>query len=525
MKFLSLTISGFKNHKQAVSYNFGKINNISGSNYSGKTSIGEALVFALFGISFNGESKRTEDLINNESNQIDAHLVWLDNLGVKHELTRIKDRKSQIIRMDESEETSQNDINVLVGDHDLFLSMFNLYYFNEILEDKERRAMFVKYSPIIDMMRLFSEFADTNLIRKYDISIHKQSEYTRMNKIRNEMDKKTDEFKKEIQVINQQIINDQTSLASWNEDRSLKLTNISRQIYSLEQQLESLAPTPQLKSADSYPEYAELIKKLCQITFMEIPKFSDMSNLQSCPLCYTTIQPEHRNQILSYQQNEIQRVIAYNEQTKTYEQSLRNEIDQFKQKINQENIDISQKVDLYNNTITQIAVLKQTYSQLENNINPLENNIKSNKERITQIENSIKESKENLVELSKICSALAPSTGIYRKAVEEKTKLIQNEFTRCSIMLERQLKSGEMQECFDIYFDGKPYRRLSHSERILCNLEIGKFFRNRSEKNVPIFVDNAESISSIPQELLDSEQVFISVVMKDQPLTVQIIGD
>ena len=81
-----------------------------------------------------------------------------------------------------------------------------------------------------------------------------------------------------------------------------------------------------------------------------------------------------------------------------------------------------------------------------------------------------------------------------------------------------------MEDCFEIFYDEKPYRRLSYSERVFCNLEIAKFLRKASKKNVPMFLDNSESISSIPKDYINCEQVFLCKVVPGQDLEVTIVS-
>lgn len=61
---------------------------------------------------------------------------------------------------------------------------------------------------------------------------------------------------------------------------------------------------------------------------------------------------------------------------------------------------------------------------------------------------------------------------------------------------------------------------LSYSEQMRCNLEIGRWLREKSRYNAPIFLDNSESITTIEQELVNTDQIFLSRVVRGAPLQV-----
>ena len=58
-KFLvtALTVQGFKGHKDPVTYQFGDLNEITGHMGVGKSSIADAIAFAITGVTFFGSSK------------------------------------------------------------------------------------------------------------------------------------------------------------------------------------------------------------------------------------------------------------------------------------------------------------------------------------------------------------------------------------------------------------------------------------------------------------------------------------
>ena len=53
----ALTVQGFKGHKDPVTYQFGDLNEITGHMGVGKSSIADAIAFAITGVTFFGSSK------------------------------------------------------------------------------------------------------------------------------------------------------------------------------------------------------------------------------------------------------------------------------------------------------------------------------------------------------------------------------------------------------------------------------------------------------------------------------------
>ena len=514
-----MEITGFKNAQETRRFEFGAKNHILGDNGKGKTSIGEAIVFCLFGTSYNGEVRRNDDLINVLSDEATVELGFRDDYGNNHVLKRTKSKQSQQIELDGREECTQSDINAIVGEPDFFLSMFNLIYFNDLLDARERRALFLKYSPIVDMVGLFRGFADESLIDKYEIQIHQPNDYKRLNKMRNDTERIIGEHRHEIQILQQQDVAETATRKQFELNKNEELYKIEEALKVLDQRLSELVVQP-LISVQADAANVEILTMLNSVSFMSEPSFVDLSTNESCPICYSSITEEHRAHIAEYQQKELEKAREHNSKVTQIRQILTEKQHQRLQEIEQHNkqayADSAEKARL-ENEFNRLVQLKE---QLTSSVSPFETQQNQRKNRLAYLNKSIGELQIQYSELESVCAAMSPSLGIFRKAVEVKADYLKNELKRCSMVLERAKKNGETEECFDIFFDEKPYRRLSYSEKMLCSMEIAKFLRNKSEKNIPMFVDNAESISKIPPELIEGiEQLFLCVVVKDADLS------
>lgn len=89
-----MTIAGFKSYEEPTELVFGNPTAITGGNGRGKTSIADAIAFAVTGLPFFGE--RGIDKLHNEVQpDVSITMNFVDELGRAHVLTRTR-RKNTI---------------------------------------------------------------------------------------------------------------------------------------------------------------------------------------------------------------------------------------------------------------------------------------------------------------------------------------------------------------------------------------------------------------------------------------------
>lgn len=134
-----MTISGFKSYQEPTELEFGSHTIITGGNGRGKTSVADAIAFAVTGLPFFGE--RGLDRLHNEENP-DVHIAmrFVDGTGREHELVRTRRGSNMRITYD-GRDIRQLDLNDLFGERDVFLSIFNPLYFIEELGDKGKNLL------------------------------------------------------------------------------------------------------------------------------------------------------------------------------------------------------------------------------------------------------------------------------------------------------------------------------------------------------------------------------------------------
>lgn len=153
----SLTLSGFKSYEQPTELVFGNPTVITGGNGRGKSSIADAIAFAVTGYPFFGE--RGIDRLHNENNpDVAIRMCFVDEAGTLHELIRTRRKNRTTITYD-GYEIRQLDLNDLFGERDVFLSILNpLYFIEELGEDGKK--LLGRYLPEIPRETILSQLSD-----------------------------------------------------------------------------------------------------------------------------------------------------------------------------------------------------------------------------------------------------------------------------------------------------------------------------------------------------------------------------
>lgn len=163
VQLTGMTLSGFKCYPTKTDLTFGNPTVITGGNGRGKSTIADAIAFAVTGLPFFGE--RGIDRLHSEQNpDLFISLRFLDETGRSHELTRTRQKNRMTITYDGTE-IRQLDLTDLFGEKEVFLSIFNPLYFIEALGD-EGKKLLARYLPPIsheDILAQLNEQTRANL--------------------------------------------------------------------------------------------------------------------------------------------------------------------------------------------------------------------------------------------------------------------------------------------------------------------------------------------------------------------------
>ena len=134
-----MTVSGFKCFAGSEEIEFGSQTIITGGNGRGKSSVADAIAFAVTGLPFFGE--RGIDRLHAEQNaDLFISMRFKDGNGAAHELTRSRKKDRMTITCD-GREIRQADLTEMFGEKDVFLSILNPLYFIEELGDNGKKLL------------------------------------------------------------------------------------------------------------------------------------------------------------------------------------------------------------------------------------------------------------------------------------------------------------------------------------------------------------------------------------------------
>ena len=156
-RITGMTISGFKSYEGPTELTFGNPTVITGGNGRGKTSVADAIAFAVTGLPFFGE--RGIDRLHNESNpDVAIQMYFVDETGAAHKLIRTRKKNRMTITYD-GYEIRQLDLTDLFGERDVFLSILNpLYFIEELGEDGKN--LLERYLPLIPQEMILAQLAE-----------------------------------------------------------------------------------------------------------------------------------------------------------------------------------------------------------------------------------------------------------------------------------------------------------------------------------------------------------------------------
>lgn len=558
MKIKSLSLEGFKNHKELKRYEFGDHTIIKGENFTGKTTICEAIVWAFVGSNLNGNDKADSLLQNNESKSMYVEVEFVDNDGTAHTLQRDRQKQTAIF-LDEKKAT-QADLFQFIGTKDMFLSVMVPGYF-ESMSPKEGRTFMMDLLPPVDLDSVAEKLDEKyrkNLIKHKLLNANmylteKRAELKELESketfqlgqkevviqntkmIIGEIRQFDDSHISELEVKKLQLLSNKPQLKD-TTDLKIKLREIDSQRPTLK---ESLALT--MKKDELKKDYDRLKADIRQLNV----KSGDI-----CPSCKQVISEEHVHNL----QSDISK---HNEDIKVKIDSVINEGFKFKEQI-ESIINENEQVEAMfeENKRVQMAEIEDQIRNIENENRVIEiefNNLVQselaeinaklqslrqeqqevvrNNAEVQANQQSIEKAKKQLVEIDEELASIKFEKENLAMIIEATTKFnalraemqmenIAKFMNRVTVRLEKFIKSsGEVKECFEVLYDNKEVVLLSNSERIRMWLEIANLINGVTGLQIPVYIDNAESVTHYSKPTV---QIIETIVVKDQELLVEV---
>lgn len=186
-----------------------------------------------------------------------------------------------------------------------------------------------------------------------------------------------------------------------------------------------------------------------------------------------------------------------------------------------------EKINTFENEISSLVVEPVDISELESKLAEINSSIESAKkelsvvdtikEKNTRIEQLKAENKTNGVEKSRLSSILKliKSFLMFKTSLFEEP--INNKLENIKFRFFREQLNGEFEEVCDAVVDGVPWATVNNGGQVKAGVEIiTKILQPYLGVNLPILIDNKESVTSLPET---TSQVIQTVVLKDESMS------
>lgn len=497
IKFNQLTLRNFKSHKDLV-VKFGDMTKILADNAKGKSSIGEAITFLLYGTDLVGSKLDPSPVTYQAENTLVTLLLSVEDGELLLGREIVKGRNKFYVNEVPSKATEFNEVVEKLFDKDLFLSLFNPSYFFTLHWEKQRQ-MILKYTTAPANKEVLKELAKpqsdklATLVKKH--SLEDLDKIHRSNKTK--LDKQYIAAQSRTKTLREQL--EQNAPTVLLDSLNVELKQLVKERNAIE------------TVTDKAQETNGRINRLhTKIQFLTTERdriketFNQLKNEQiqdTCRVCHQVLQDEAINAVEAEKEQRIQQVKLKFQEVVDERKALEEELKTL------EYVDVSEQME--------------KARSLQEMISPIEYEISKHKqykfleEQVNAAEANEKETLESLNESIFILDAIKDFKA---KEAELQVKKVQDLFENLSIKLFEEVKTtGDNKPTFIVQMDGKDYMKLSFSEQTRAGLEVRDVLSEQSDLIAPCFVDNAETITKFKEP---NGQLIISQVVAGKELEV-----
>jgi len=555
MQIESMTLQNFRCYEQKE-IQFSQVTAIQGHNGAGKSTLAEAIVWCLYGTDMLGKSKQDENLMRLGTKSMAVAVTFVNEAGKSLTVSRIRSSKRASAMTVNGSRPKPGQVEGWFGAVSEFLSVFFPGYFSS-LEPKEAKLILSKCVPDVPkedvLSRMNGDAAELLAHDKFVMGL--ESVDFAMKRVRDDMA----ELEKSITPYEGEMDAYQAVI-----ERGEPKPFVSEITAEMLKQFEASKREVVKNEAGFENRDEQLQALLAQHTSLadtyRTLKASVPNVDKNCPTC--------GQKLLTLRADEIRQQVALKQRG-----ILRN-LEQIVAEGKRVKAEIERLTTLPK-TSPVVQTLKQNIEQVENKlrtVHPHKNRprtIKTNKKkgnkgrnawqktiRMNQtLKNNIEQRGKKLRDEHQLQIAHAAMIQMYQmakeniaktkqsmmdeqkqlEATERKLKALQDfrfEYVRTQHaklnslfdhvrihLMDWNKETGEIRESFRIDWKGRPYRLLSFSEKIRCDLEIGRVLTEARGEAMPVYVDNAESVQDLLAEHFRGQ--VIAAYVADTKLTVK----
>lgn len=234
----SLTVKDFKGVTTQQFYEFGNEVVIQGDNFTGKTTIAEAILFGLYGVDLQG-SPRTDALVNKDLTRGKCEVVVvLETDQGEFKIARSATKTKKFIKLNKNE-VSQKEVFEIVGEMDLFIVS---YLPSHVLsfKDKEAREYFMKFVSEVEPAEVLKELGSfAGPLEGLNLS--------NIDELKKNLRDEIKEFERDLDYIDGRMVAVDDDLKQ-TPNNPVDVTNLEKEIQLLDGKLYEPANAPKLTS-------------------------------------------------------------------------------------------------------------------------------------------------------------------------------------------------------------------------------------------------------------------------------------
>lgn len=568
-----LTVTGFGCFADEHTWTFGRMTTVTGHNYQGKSTIADAIAYALTGVPFFGG--RDLDRLQNEGSPfMRVELTARTDDGKAHEIRRARQGGKTVLSVDGTT-TTQERFAERFGSRDLILSLLNPLYFAEVLGG-DGRTLIEQYLPSVPheaVMEKLSEhmrgiLGDDRLEMPEVYLKEKRRELKELEKDRLVLDGQMQQTENQRAKLQSELTEKKALLAHTtaalaplvSKQEAQDFTALDAEIARLSAQYDAAqdgqaedrraalqAELDAVREREfTFPGTAQLRQMQGQLQALygryndEAGRLQYLQTQGVCPTCLRRIDSGSFPEIQSAFARRLQKIqadgVALRQQSEllaNQETQARQEFDALKtdeitrleQELASAQADnAAQQRELIKAKIKELSAFRalggltadesRQYQTLFHEQGKLESEIS----QITKMLDSLpKGQQEGLDQLDAEIRTLQDKITAAKAYQSERAALLfaPVQMYKAGLKLYEPMKeSGELRDVFKLTWDGRDYVRLSLSERMRCGLEVVELLSRLSGKRYPLFVDNTESLCDLGAAQHTGQMILARVVAR-----------
>lgn len=566
-----LTVTGFGCFAGEHTWTFGRMTTITGHNYQGKSTIADAIAYALTGAPVFGG--RDLDRLQNEGSPfMRVELTVRTDDGKTHEIRRARQGGKTALSVDGTT-TTQERFAERFGSRDLILSLLNPLYFAEVLGG-DGRTLIEQYLPSVPheaVMEKLSEhmrgiLGDDRLEMPEVYLKNKRHELKELEKDRLVLDGQMQQTESQRAKLQSELTEKKALLAHTtaalaplvSKQEAQDFTALDAEIARLSAQYDAVqdgqaddrraalqAELDAVREREfTFPGTAQLRQMQGQLQALygryndEAGRLQYLQTQGVCPTCLRRIDAASFPEIQSAFTRRLQKIqtdgvtlrqqseLLANQETQArqeFDVLKAGEITRLEQELAVAQADnAAQQRELIKAKIKELSAQRalggltaeeaQQYQTLFHEQGKLESGIS----QITKMLDSLpKGQQEGLDRLDEEIRTLQDKITAAKAYQSERAALLfaPVQMHKAGLKLYEPIKeSGELRDVFKLTWDGRDYVRLSLSERMRCGLEVVELLSKLSGKRYPLFVDNTESFCDLGAAQHDGQMILARVV-------------